>query len=937
MSATEDSQAKKIFQLIKNDKSQENHFFEVLASSSNPFPWLKPLMERGYFAPNNNPPPEEVPNKKGYFTIPRWNVLGYLENVAQQNANNPNDEITAPIVSVVDSIINYKNEAGERIDNCTTDWVMVKVIFKLPVEKITEAHIEFVRTALRSRWRAASLIASELGTTAFGHLISHNAKELLLKLLDVVLDYQKNESRIPEKYPSIIDEYWLNDMLEKHKVGIAKLCAEQAAEVALTKMRSIISDDAEQFHAAMITTIEDHPQMHFPNDYQCRLVRFVRDMYELAEPYQLREAIMTLIREKHPIFKRIAIHIINKRYDELNDLFWEWNGNPLEEIWLKHELYELLKARSISFTKEQLAKVLNWIETKKYYIPDETKEERERDKYAAYYKKEWLSAIISTKDKDVLSAYEKYEASEPLQPDHPGFDFWTETRWGGNVSLIDKNELLKKSNTELAKYMRDFQGTGGWREPDQEDLSQAFRDCVSNHPEQYSANLDPFLDVNRMYQHALIWGLYDAWHAEKTFPWDEVLKFISDLITSDEFWSETPGTTSYSYREQLIEQIADLIKEGTRDDRHAFDQELLPQAEKILLILAEKTESHIEEDKDFMNLALNSPTGRVFSSMVNYSLRHSRLFGKDAERWVKPVKQYFDGLLSSPTQPPIEFFVTLGQYLPNLVYLDKEWVVSKVNQIFPIANDKAWEAAFTGYLYSTNAVYRDLYILLRQNGHYLKGLNTDFADSHCVQRVVGHICVGYLEEWEKLEDNKSLISELVNSGHIIKLSAIIGFFWMLRDKMTDKIRAKIKPLWESLIKVLLQKAQDSEYQKAISDLSRWLSLVDSIDEQILEWLKLSAKYIDTNFNSPFLIEYLLPHTAKTPDKVGQVLLAVLATDIYPQYKKDNIEDIVRQLYVHQQEEIADTICNLYMAKGIDFLKPIYEENLKAKRKINEQP
>ena len=139
------------------------------------------------------------------------------------------------------------------------------------------------------------------------------------------------------------------------------------------------------------------------------------------------------------------------------------------------------------------------------------------------------------------------------------------------------------------------------------------------------------------------------------------------------------------------------------------------------------------------------------------------------------------------------------------------------------------------------------------------------------------------------------------------------------------------------IEVLSKKEQDPEYQKAISELSRWLSLVDSIDEQILEWLKLSAKHIETNFNSSFLIEYLLPHTVKTPDKVGQVLLAVLGTDVYPQYKKENIGDIVRQLYAHQQEEIADTICNLYMAKGIDFLKPIYEENLRAKHKINEQP
>lgn len=930
MSTMEDSQAERIFQLIRNDESQENHFFEVLASTSNPLPWLKPLMERGYFAPDKNPPPEEVPNQKGSFTIPRWNVLGYLENVAKQNARNPTDEITTPLVSVIDSIINYKNEAGERVDNSTTDWVTVKIIFTLPVERITGAHIEFVRTALRSRWSAVSLVGSELGTTAFGHLINHNAKELLLKLLDVVLDYKKNDSRILEKYSSIIDEYWLNDILEKHKVGIAKLCAVQAAEVALTKMHSILSDDAEQFHAAMITTIEDHPQMHFPNHYQCRLVRFVRDMYALTAPQQLGETMVSLIQREHPIFKRIAIHTINVHYDELNSLFWNWNGNPLEEIWLKHELYELLKARSISFTKEQLAKVLNWVETKKYYTPDEIKEEPERDKYTAYYKEEWLSAIVGTKDKDILSAYEKYEALEPVQPDHPGFDFWMETRWGGNVYLIDKNELLKKSNSELAQYLKDFKGTGKWKEPNSEDLSEAFRDCVTNYPERYSTDLDPFLSVDRMYQYALIRGLQEAWHANKDFAWGDILQFILKIITPEDFWNETiEPEKRYDYRVQIVSQIADLIEEGTKDDRHAFDSSLLPTAEEILLILGRETKFQIEEDNGFMYLALNSPRGQILSSMVIYSLRYSRLLGKATERWAKPIKQYFDDLLSDPNQPPIEFYVTLGRYLPNLYYLDKEWVVSKVNQIFATTDDKAWEAAFTGYLYSTNAVYSDLYILLRQNGHYDKGLKIDFADSHCVQRIVGHICVGYLEEWEKLEDKKSLMTQLIDSGNIGKLSEIIGFFWMLRDNMTDKIKSKIKPLWKSLIDALSKKEHDLEYQKAISEISRWLSLVDSIDEQILEWLKLSAKYIETNLNSPFLIEYLLPHTAKTPDKVGQVFNAVLSAGNYPQYKKENIQDIILTLYSHQQKEIADMICNSYLAKGIDFLRPIYEENLKA--------
>jgi hypothetical protein len=66
----------KIFQKIKNDKTFEDHFFKKLASTNNPFPWLILLKDKGYFNPENNPPPQKVPDTEGIFTIPFWNVLG---------------------------------------------------------------------------------------------------------------------------------------------------------------------------------------------------------------------------------------------------------------------------------------------------------------------------------------------------------------------------------------------------------------------------------------------------------------------------------------------------------------------------------------------------------------------------------------------------------------------------------------------------------------------------------------------------------------------------------------------------------------------------------------------------------------------------------------------------------------------------------------------
>ena len=148
---------------------------------------------------------------------------------------------------------------------------------------------------------------------------------------------------------------------------------------------------------------------------------------------------------------------------------------------------------------------------------------------------------------------------------------------------------------------------------------------------------------------------------------------------------------------------------------------------------------------------------------------------------------------------------------------------------------------------------------------------------------------------------------------------------MLRNKLTDKIKAKVKPLWKVLIQQLSKNQEDVECQKTIAELSKWLCLVDEIDEETVEWLKLSAKYL-VEYNTTFFIEYLLQHVENTPDKVGKIYLEMLESDIYPDYKKEQIEEIVRGLYGQQQKTVADKICILYGARGYDFLKEIYEDN-----------
>ncbi len=914
----------KILQLIKNDSAQEEHLFKILSSNDKPFPLFKPLKNAGYFNPDKNPAPKEVENQKGYFTIPHWDVLNYLENVAKHNNKNPFEEITNTLLEIVNSIINYRDENNKRIENYRTDWMITKIIFLLPLEKIDNKHFEFIRIALNSKWDN-TLIASEIGDTIIPILLESQAKGLIIKLFEIILDYKEVQNNSFDKYTSLLGDYWLTELLKKHKEDLSRLCGLDIASIALAKIQEIIEKDKSQFNNIWIPTIEDHFQTTSPENYVNQLVYLVRDIYQDTNPEKTKNKIEELLKYEHPIFKRLALHIISYHYEELNSLFWEWTDNPLDIPLIKHELYELLKNNYSFFTDEQIKTVIKWIENKKYYISDEDKnDENVVKKILAFSKKEWLFALLETKNKEIISLYQKYDSINPTKLEHPGFDIWTETTWG-DISPISEAELVLKSLEEIVDYLNNFKETRKWKDPTTEGLSRTLRKIVSENPEKYIKNLNLFLKVKLIYQHAILGGLLDARRTNKSFSWKNLFNFINTLLSSKTFWEEN-NSTKYNYRNWIISEIADLINEGTKSVQRTFDPEYLPVAEKILLLLIEKNEHNSHEMHDIVTSVLNSNKGKIFTAIINYSLMYARIYLKDKKnRWKETIKKDFTRRLDKSNDSSLDFRVVLGEYLPILYYLDENWVDEKINQIFLKEDDELWKSAFTGYLFYSSNVYSNIYKLLAERGHYDKAIITKFDDDHIYTRLAQHICVAYIEDWENFDENSSLISKLIEINNPKHILAIINFFWHQRDHLIPKVKKKIKPLWKKLYLILKIDKEQEKSQKLLSELSKWLVLVDVIDKDIFEWLKLSVKYFQKSYSISFFVEYLLIHVNKTPKYVAELYISMLDINIYPRYEEKNILEIIKTLHEKDLTKEAIKICNLYLHKGFDFVKPIYED------------
>jgi hypothetical protein len=895
---------------------------EKLPNVDNVLDWLDALKDRGYFAGDRNPRPQEVKDQPGCYTIPFWNVLPFLEKVAEENKNNPTPEITDALVEIIDGIIQYRDEKDQRIDNYRTDWFMTKIIFKLPAEKWNDKHIDFVRIAVKSPF-GGDLVENAIGEIMLSELIQNSKKDLILRLLNIMLDYERTGKGGRKEIEPIVKKYWIKDALLKHTEGIVKLCGAEAARIGIEKIKGLIKEEDGRFSYTWIPTIEESLQSRSWDSYEDHLINFVRDILEKCNEGEAKSLTEELLQEEDEVFKRIAVHTVNKRYGLLKDMFWNYKGNLYEAA--QHEVYELLKGHCKELDEAEISRVIKWVDEIEYT----NIEEENRRRAEAWKRKELLSALLESGDARVRALYNKYDEIAPGKLEHPGFPVWSESGCVEDVSPVEFSEVIKWPNEKIAEYLREYKQEKpewGLRRVSTQGLMICFRKCVRENPEKFATDLRAFLSVPQIYQNELLNGFNDAWEAKKEFTIEKVLDYIEALLGSDEFWNEKYGNKQYNYRNGIISQMAEFIEGGTKNDDHAFDAKCLPQIEKILLGLVQKAESRIRDTRRIVDMLLVSPRANVFSAMVNYSLRCARLSGKkEGIKWPNAIRDEFTKRVDRTVEGSLDFALTVTQYLPNLMYLDKEWVFANIERIFAIEDEERWKVVFGGYLEYSQHVYEEFYGFLREKGHYRKAIETEFEDKYIVEKLVQHVAIGFLEGWEDVDNPESLIAFLLRRKDPEQLSELIGFLNTIKEGEPRKnLEAKIKSLWGALFGLLGKEQGKKEYQHVISKLHMWVGIVPVIDEDVKNWAKLTAKYIGIDWNGDGLVEYLAKHVDKTPQNVGEIYVTMLENGTYPDIGKKDIIRIIQSLYEHGEEKIADTICNMYGEVGLYFLREIYE-------------
>ncbi len=517
-----------ILRRVEKDEAFKRMFFKKLSTTENPFPWFEQLHKAGFLDPrtcNKNPVLEG-----DHYNVPYWFALDYLENLAMHLAKKPDEKLLNQLVALINSFIDYRGD-GKRIENSHTDYMLIRIIFKLPISRITKKHIDFIDTALMNRFTAVSLLSSEIVNTVIPYLIDNIAKDLLLEAMKIVLKFKvdKREYLSFLSFTSVIEDYWFSELIGKNGSKIIDVCGISLANIIIEIIKEIISKEAKSFNIGAVPAIEDNPQNFLEDNYQLQITHLLRKTLETLKPPEQESLLKTMVNSDVQILRRLSIHLIGYYYEAYSQLFWQWNGNPLLEYELKHELYELISKNKKYFSSEQIDRFINLIESIKFPATKEIPEGSDKFlQIEAHARLEWLYSLEGICDKRITELREKYSKIYPYEIDHPGYIWWSDPVQITQIGTPEafSPDILAKSNSELVNYIREYKPKERDIFQNKEDLLYSFRGVVKDNPTRFITNMKPFLELDFGFQEALISGLAGAWMNKKQFALEEPFAFI---------------------------------------------------------------------------------------------------------------------------------------------------------------------------------------------------------------------------------------------------------------------------------------------------------------------------------------------------------------------------------------------------------------------------
>jgi len=919
---------------LKDVEAHSRYFFEGL---DNPV-WFPHLAKQGIF----EKPPEPIKTDKGII-MPYWESTEYLIRVANVYADEVAEIIThiktenfRVYEQLTKAALQMPARPASKISRAATDWLAVPNQFFL-VGHCGELAVHF---AAGNEWESAMALCEALIETTVSP-VPESMKDN---------PYFSPHSRFKH------DIYEVERFIRDRIPALADIQFEEVIELLERQLVKTMSlDQSDPKYSYWRHAVEDSPQNMGHGECKDVLMEAIRDLlcdWSRRDATRVVPILGRYIQHECSIFRRIALYVIQVNKEAYSELAWQslTNRKSLYDLPIHHEYMHLLRNCFDMLTSDQQRQLLNWIMKGPKKRKDESKEKRELRKN--YWIRDRLHMIKEHILPDLVSLLESLN-KQFGEPEHPDFLMYTTSGWG-SVSPLTQTQVEEMPDDELIEFLKAFASGRGLHDPTSEGLSDTLKSAVLSDPARFARLAPLFIDeqIKASYVYVFLSGLETAWKDGKNFEWEPVIRLCESLVSRTQIskldsgsdspeedpvkWVHIPGT------------IADLLEEGLKHDEHAIPPEFLLRVRELIFILVEDPHPTPEEEKDMVKggnwsaamLSLNCNRGKAMHTLIDYALRYVRVRkaeegGKDpfpnGGRMDPEVHRVLDNKLDKTKDPSFAVHSVFGWYLPNLLYLDRQWLEESLPRIFPSEPEASeyWEAAWDSYVGYVGHFYTDTYRLLRPQ--YLRAINnmeqgtlTEPRRERPDEKVAEHLMIAYINDLEKLEDPEGLLIHFYRRApdHVREHS--VWFLWrVLVEQKPGKgadLWLKIRRLWETRVAATSEANVSYEMREELSSYAWWLKDTPENLDELYALLEPIVPYLEIGTHGRHFLEYIAEQAKLFPTKASLLLLKMareVPDNIYLS-REEPVRQILEACNRSAEEEAKENvrkIVNLFGERG----------------------
>jgi len=867
--------------------------------------WFSALREMGYFKLPSDLAPVISEDGRS-LEIKVWPVLLYLERTAPELEIPENASFQRDYLGVVREV----TEAQIRSDssNFRTWWYFARIVKHIDVQYFAKSDANLFAYWLKDSV-GASNIAFELAENLFIRLVGNDskiAKYLAVVLLDRLTEItwapnRRNQSAEPEPWMPL-ESYFANELFSKKAKQIGAMLEIEGIDIFRNRFEELWRKlGRDKYSSVWRPSVADDDRNRGEHELSSIYINATRDGllgYVDRHAAQAATYVRSLLTSTEIMTRRIAIYVIGECYESLANIVPEILKPNYFTVDYRAEVMGLLNRRFAEFEddwKRQAIDIIKALPLPRGVSDNETSEHEQR---LAALRLGWLIAIKNCGDTQVQNIFDhdlKIAGYEPEYPERPHMNV---AGWIVDSSPYDANELLSRETKDLVVILQSFVETGEWKAPTRTGLARELTSAVRAHPDAFAGKLRLFRQVPIRYVQAIVEGFVQLWSETKHDNWDELLRFCLDMVDDINFWSVNridAGEDPYA-RGSLVSSIARAVKAGTVEDSKVFDPRLLPVAKRMLRVLLDRQPGSVFGDcKDAVTVAINSPRGQCVEAFLNLALRWKRVVDSEASDgnalWNQEFKEVFEKESDQLKQGNLEYATLFARYIPNLLYLNKEWTSAELPKVFDMTNALQWGCAMDGYSY-VSQVFATIYEYLASGDHFKLVFERSDLNSHVKKKVIQNIVVAYVYEYEDLANPNGHIGWLVNRWKEDELSELAWFVWTMREGVPVDKRQRVVGLWERLVQTT--NADNKADQRLLSRLCLWSVYIDKIDDKTRPLLSACASFADRDHNTHILLEQLSRLVDSNPEGVADILLA-LVKRVRPDYRLEEFFKVLQSL------------------------------------------